>query len=539
MPCLFWAHGFLKSPQSNSVVSQLLSCPFVQLPVRIDANRLKEEIDALSPECWTEHRLPNLHSIPLVSIAEFKPKLCDVLQKLPYLSAILTSWKAPLGESRISILGPNAKVPCHVDVEHYWKHRWRVHIVVQSNPDALFGCDHQIMHLPAGEVWVSNNWAPHWIENRGKTNRIHIVIDTLGSSVLSNLIEQGWRSDTDVPRPTTESLPLLTLDQIPPIDLVPENYSKLDIRTPSEVEEIVEDTLNELDRSLPTSQRQELRSACQSFQQQWQDRFERYGHTRRRQYLTCLHHLLTSVPNVQMPNRLTFKQIFNRQIGASLTPIPQLHVHLFWTFPHDDQNFLDTLNQTTSLVTLSSNFKVELQNTFFDQIKSHTLLRPQFLERLVGALQHPISHQYWIDRSSHTMSPSLNLWIDINQNDRLSDWQEIFPQNTTVVHIPHPKYLQPTTPWEDLLEYYQSILDHLENQPNAHWIFLLHPHTRLSKILDIYNGNLNTLPHSIYLDKLHHSTLPEVSTPSMHRSIFVECRQLYEQLMQRLQPHHD
>ena len=102
--------------------------------------------------------------------------------------------ESPIGESRVSILEPGAAIETHVDVDYYWKHRLRVHIVLQTNPHALFGCDEHVPSLPAGQMWVSNNWAPHWIANNGTANRIHVVIDTVGSPTLWEWITQGWNS---------------------------------------------------------------------------------------------------------------------------------------------------------------------------------------------------------------------------------------------------------------------------------------------------------------------------------------------------------
>ena len=53
---------------------------------------------------------------------------------------VASNMECPIGESRVSISLSGAAIETHVDVDYYWKHRLRVHIVLQTNPQALFGC---------------------------------------------------------------------------------------------------------------------------------------------------------------------------------------------------------------------------------------------------------------------------------------------------------------------------------------------------------------------------------------------------------------
>ena len=130
----------------------LLEHHFVQLPIKVDSTKLAKELDQLEAE-WSTHSLPNMELIPLV---EFNPHTVspnEVFNDLPYLQKLLSNWDIAIGSSRVSKLRSQGQVPRHVDVEYYWKHRLRIHIVVQTNPQALFGCGEHIVHLPAGEVW--------------------------------------------------------------------------------------------------------------------------------------------------------------------------------------------------------------------------------------------------------------------------------------------------------------------------------------------------------------------------------------------------
>jgi hypothetical protein len=53
----------------------------------------------------------------------------------------------------------------------------RLHIPVTTNPDVQFFLDAHRVELQEGECWYLDLSLPHWVENRGATDRIHLVID--------------------------------------------------------------------------------------------------------------------------------------------------------------------------------------------------------------------------------------------------------------------------------------------------------------------------------------------------------------------------
>jgi hypothetical protein len=299
-------------------LAQLLTTPFIQLPIHFDPLPLLNEVVDLSTDYWVRHRLPNLHSIPLVQHTEKTATWCPVINHLPLLQGLLHTWRAPLGESRVSILEPGASVKTHVDVDYYWKHRLRVHIILQTNSKALFGCDNHILSLPAGQLWVSNNWAPHWIANNGSTNRIHIVIDTVGSPILWEWISQGWHSTSNTPMPT-ELLPLVLKDFSPTLMLEKEHRDIL--RTPAELQEIIDDCIHDMKDTTHLETITQCRSQLRKLQIGWRTLYQQYGDDSSvyHLYSTTLSTILSTLPNPLFWNGVDLHTTLKTQVGVSLS----------------------------------------------------------------------------------------------------------------------------------------------------------------------------------------------------------------------------
>ena len=304
-------------------MAQLLTAPFTQLSVVFDPQPILCEVNRLDKSTWIEHRLKNLYSIPLVAGIDDNVTWCSVIEQLPHLRALLHTWNAPLGKTRISILEPGASVDVHVDIDYYWKHRLRVHIVLQTNPQALFGCGKDILSLPAGQLWVSNNWAPHWISNNGNSNRIHIVVDTVGSPTLWKWINQGWNSTSGLRRPETKDLPCLSLAQ-KNTHLHLEYSSRQAIRSPAQLQEIADDCLNDMRE---TASLQDI-TLCQSQLRililTWRSIYHQHNQDPAAYplYTSALTKALNALPNPIFWNGVDLHTTLRTQVGKPLMSTP-------------------------------------------------------------------------------------------------------------------------------------------------------------------------------------------------------------------------
>jgi hypothetical protein len=299
-------------------ISTLLSENFYQLPYRVDHLRLQREIRNLEDGIWQQHHFQNMRSVPLVHRTTPTSTIDPIFEKLPYLSRILQEWDAPLGESRIMCLGAGVDVPEHVDMDYYWRHRLRVHIVVQSNPKAVFACGKSLVHLPEGEIWVSDSWQRHWVANRGEQDRIHIVIDTIGSGFLWNAIYHGWHSGLSHPPAPTASLPIIPVENTADVVLFTENHSN-HMRTPSELFELIE----EASRELPHTTWQQICHNTQLLYHTW--KMVHAMHTDEKEKRSQLQlsienylHNIRHIPAIFQRNGISWQEIVHKQVLVSL-----------------------------------------------------------------------------------------------------------------------------------------------------------------------------------------------------------------------------
>jgi hypothetical protein len=113
----------------------------------------------------------------------------EALGRCEYIQQIMQELDSTWGRSRLMGLEAGAVVPEHVDVHYYWRTHLRIHIPVITNPDVSFTCAGQTVHLQAGECWVLDSFHRHSVKNGGSDTRIHLVLDTVGSPRLWDLMD--------------------------------------------------------------------------------------------------------------------------------------------------------------------------------------------------------------------------------------------------------------------------------------------------------------------------------------------------------------
>jgi hypothetical protein len=180
-----------------------LAKPFIKLPLRFDAARLRAEIAQFSVSDWRPHPQGTPGNTALPLIAHQGNPLDDAvagpmrptphLARCPYVQQVLAALDAPLGRTRLMKLDAGAEVTPHVDVAYYWQQRVRVHVPVVTFPEVAFLCGDATTHMAEGECWIFDTWRMHNVLNPAARERIHLVCDTVGS-------ESFWRlAATDAP----------------------------------------------------------------------------------------------------------------------------------------------------------------------------------------------------------------------------------------------------------------------------------------------------------------------------------------------------
>jgi Aspartyl/Asparaginyl beta-hydroxylase len=166
-----------------------------KLPFNFDPESLQSDLDRIYPDEWVTHfnqdyfegewtgvalRSTGGDSRQLYSKtnAEFSFADTPILERCPYVREILTTFQCPLQSVRFLKLAAGSVIREHRDYDLGFKNgQLRLHIPITTNPDVQFFLDAHRIELHAGGCWYLDLSLPHWIENRGATDRIHLVID--------------------------------------------------------------------------------------------------------------------------------------------------------------------------------------------------------------------------------------------------------------------------------------------------------------------------------------------------------------------------
>jgi hypothetical protein len=181
--------------------------PLLKLPIRFCGETLAREVAALPENAWMAHpqRYDGNIAVPLVSPggaqihASFGPMApTEWLGRCPYILEIMQELDSTWGRSRLMGLAAGAVVPDHVDIHYYWRTHLRIHIPVITNPDVEFTCAGATIQMLAGDCWLLDSFYPHSVANRGSELRVHLVLDTVGSGRLWDLIDGASDDGTAV-----------------------------------------------------------------------------------------------------------------------------------------------------------------------------------------------------------------------------------------------------------------------------------------------------------------------------------------------------
>ena len=177
-----------------------LPVPFIQLPFSFDADRLHAELDTIPDSAWMAHPsgLAGNSAVALVSYNggdndEFGGKMLETpnLARLPYHRQVMASFDEVLSRSRLMRLASGSEVSPHVDFNYHWYNRLRIHVPIVTNPDVIFHCGEEAMHMRPGECWIFDSWRWHKVVNSSDRDRTHLVIDISGSSRFWRLVREA------------------------------------------------------------------------------------------------------------------------------------------------------------------------------------------------------------------------------------------------------------------------------------------------------------------------------------------------------------
>jgi hypothetical protein len=102
----------------------------------------------------------------------------------PLLEPVLDAATAPYGYARgafprvmLARMAPGGIIHPHRDENPAAKWPHKIHVPIQTNTDVTFFVDGTGYHLEEGEAVEVNNMGLHAVENRGETDRIHLIFE--------------------------------------------------------------------------------------------------------------------------------------------------------------------------------------------------------------------------------------------------------------------------------------------------------------------------------------------------------------------------
>ena len=319
-----------------------LSKPFIRLPYRFDAQRLAEEAAQFASDAWMPHPsgMPGNSAIALISSGggdndsfDGEKRPTPHLDACPYTRQAMGSFGEVLSRSRLMKLDAGAEVSLHVDFNYHWFSRVRIHIPVVTNPAVIFHCGRERLHLRAGECWIFDSWRRHRVVNDGPEDRIHLVIDTCGSSRFWNVVRKAEEAD---PAAVGAGATLVPFRPEEGSALRLERFSASAVMAPGECAALVEDLIADFLANPANDPRLARAYALllRGFAEDWREIWHLHGEApeshphyrsliqRTRRQLHPDRRALTTASNDIGVNAVFAQRVLNAALGADQTVAP-------------------------------------------------------------------------------------------------------------------------------------------------------------------------------------------------------------------------
>ena len=123
-----------------------------------------------------------------------------VLDRCPNVRALLKTFRCPLRSVRLLKLGAGAIIREHRDYDlGFERGRVRLHLPIVTNDSVEFFLDANPVEMQPGECWYLDLSLPHWVENRGSSDRVHLVIDCEPNDWLRHLLPADVEANSSAP----------------------------------------------------------------------------------------------------------------------------------------------------------------------------------------------------------------------------------------------------------------------------------------------------------------------------------------------------
>jgi len=178
----------------------------LKLPLGVDPQLLVQDLDQVNRQDWIRHfntryfeghwtgavlraaagDSDTLYSNPHTTESFAPTKL---LERCPNVAEFLKRFQCGLRSVRLLRLAAGSIIREHRDFDLGLADGLvRVHVPLRTNPDVVFFLDAHRVEMREGECWYLDLSLPHWVENRGASDRIHLVIDCEVNQWLADLL---------------------------------------------------------------------------------------------------------------------------------------------------------------------------------------------------------------------------------------------------------------------------------------------------------------------------------------------------------------
>ncbi|WP_343748587.1 aspartyl/asparaginyl beta-hydroxylase domain-containing protein [Fluviicola sp.] len=173
----------------NTVIKHL------KFPVQFDGQKLAHDLSLVLGSEWVPHfntggYTGNWNALSLYAKNGdaqhiFVPMADDasitetpLMKNCAYFREVIQTFQFPILSVRLLKLEAGAEIKPHRDHElGYEDNQFRLHIPVVTNPGVEFILDGEELKMLPGECWYANVNFVHSVANRGKEDRVHLVID--------------------------------------------------------------------------------------------------------------------------------------------------------------------------------------------------------------------------------------------------------------------------------------------------------------------------------------------------------------------------
>ena len=115
-----------------------------------------------------------------------------LMEGCPYIRDVLSAFHCPLRSVRLMRLTAGSVIKEHFDVDLSFEEGMvRLHIPVVTNEAVDFRLNGTRVVMEAGSCWYLRLSDPHSVANRGREDRVHLVVDAEANDWIAGVFEQA------------------------------------------------------------------------------------------------------------------------------------------------------------------------------------------------------------------------------------------------------------------------------------------------------------------------------------------------------------